>query len=277
LRARCHPERAFEQTEVKSRSMLGRISPLQLWLGLLIATVLALPSIVAAQSQPPSPTDTVREFYKAMREKKFREAFAMSIYKPAIESLSTQEFEDLRSDFDRMAAAIPEKVDLAGEQISGDAATVFVKVKEGDSAEQAQPIFLIRVNGNWIIGDKQNEAIVRKAGKEFFFNARIDTHHNEVQYMFQRITLAEVIYSQQHDGQFGNMVELITAGLVPKDLEGTESTGYSFHINRSADGKSWYAAAEPAQYGRSGRLSFYLDAAGVKSGDTGGKPLVLKN
>jgi len=224
-----------------------------------------------------SPSDTVREFYKLMRDKKFREAFAMSIYKPAIDGLSKSEFDDLRSDFDKMAAVMPEKVDLTGEQISGEAATVFVRVKADDAAEQAQPMSLIRVNGNWIIGDKENQEIVKKAGKEFFFNARIDTHHSEVQSMLQRITLAQVVYSQQHNGQYGNMAELITACLLPKDLEGTESTGYSFHVVRSPDGKTWTATAEPAQYGRTGRLSFFLDQSGVRSGDAGGKPLVLTN
>jgi hypothetical protein len=72
---------------------------------------------------------------------------------------------------------------------------------------------------------------------------------------------------------FGDLATLITAGLVPKDLEGTESTGYRFHINSINGGKSWNAAAEPAQYGRTGKLSFYLDAAGVRSGDKSGKPL----
>ena len=245
---------------------------------LLIATIitLALSSTVAQNAQR-SPSDAVREFYKLMREKKFREAFGMSIYKPAIDGLKPQEFEDLRPDFERMAAVIPEKVDLTGEQISGDAATVFIKIKEEDTPEQAQPISLIRIEGNWIIGDKENEAIVKKAGKDFFFNARIDTHHGEVQNILQRITLAQVVYSQQHNGQYGNLAELITAGLVPKDLEATESTGYSFHIIRSVDGKTWNATAEPAQYGRTGRLSFYLDKDGVKSGDAGGKPLVLRN
>ena len=243
---------------------------------LLSVATLALTLFSAlGQNVTRSPSDTVREFYKLMREKKFREAFGMSIYQPAIDGLKPQEFEDLRPDFDMMAAAIPEKVNLTGEQISGDAATVFIKVKEEDTPEQAQPISLIRINGNWIIGDKENEAIVKKAGKDFFFNARIDTHHGEVQNIFRRITLAQVVYSQQHNGQYGNLAELIAAGLMPKDLEGTESTGYSFHVIRSADGKSWNATAEPAQYGRTGRLSFYLDSAGVKSGDAGGKPLVV--
>jgi hypothetical protein len=87
----------------------------------------------------------------------------------------------------------------------------------------------------------------------------------------------QVVYGQQHDGKFASLAELIAAGLVPKDIETPDSTGYRFQVNRSADGKSWYATAEPAQYGHSGRLSFYLDATGVRSGDNGGKPITPKN
>ena len=132
---------------------------------------------------------------------------------------------------------------------------------------------LILVNGAWIIGDKENQAIVKKAGKQFFINARIDTHHDEVQAMLTRVSLAELLYSQQHEGLFADLPTLITLGLLPKDLEGTESTGYRFHVRAPDGGKIWNAAAEPATYGRSGKLSFFLDAAGVRSGDIGGKPL----
>jgi hypothetical protein len=261
----------FNNSEV---AMVKRMLATKLYLAVLIA----ISAAGVVHSQQRSPTDTVRDFYKAMRERKFREAFGMSIYKPAVEGLSQQEFDDLRPDFEKMAAAIPEKVDLSGEQISGDAATVFVKVKEAtDAQEQAEPISLIKVNGTWIVGDRENEAIVRKAGKDFFFNTRIETHHSEVQDLLKRITLAQVVYSQQHNGQYANLAELIAAGLLPKDLEGTDSTGYSFKVNRATDGKSWYATAEPAQYGRTGRLSFYLDSAGVRSGDAAGQPLVIKN
>jgi hypothetical protein len=245
-------------------------SPIVL-LGLLICMTGS--SVQAQQTPPRSPSDTVREFYKAMREKRFREAFDLTIYKPAIDPLKPQEFEDLRPDFDRMAAAIPEQVNLSGEQISGDLATVFVKVKDGDDPEKAEPVILFLVNGAWIIGDKENQAIVKKAGKQFFFQARIDTHHDEVQAMLTRISLAELLYSQQHEGQFADLAILITAGLLPKDLEGTESTGYRFHVSAPAGGKTWNAAAEPALYGHTGKLSFYLDATGVRSSDTGGKPL----
>lgn len=236
-----------------------------------IATSIA----VLAQTGQRSPSDTVREFYKAMRARKFREAFALSIYRPAVQGLTPKEFDDLRSDFERMAAAIPDDVQLNGEQISGDSATVFVKVKDAETGAQPEPVTLIKVNGQWIIGDRENQAIVERAGKDFFFNARIDTHHNEVQEMFKRISLAQLAYSQQHNGQFGDLPALITAGLMPKDLEGTETTGYRFRIIVSPDRKTWSAAAEPAQYGRTGRLSFFMDASGVRSADMAGKPLTL--
>ncbi|HEV7472674.1 MAG TPA: hypothetical protein VGN90_01425 [Pyrinomonadaceae bacterium] len=243
----------------------------------LLSALLVCITVSSAQAQQPapprSPSDTVREFYKLMRERKFREAFDLSIYRSAIDPLKPQEFDDLRPDFEKMAAVIPEQVDLGGEQISGDVATVFVKVKEGDKPETAEPVMLILMGGGWIIGDKENQAVVKKAGKQFFFNARIDTHHDEVQVMLTRISLAELLYSQQHEGLFADLATLITAGMLPKDLEGVESTGYRFHVNAFSGGKTWNAAAEPAQYGRTGRLSFYMDATGVRSADTGGKPL----
>ena len=245
------------------------------------ALLLAVTTAGFAQSAQRSPTETTREFYRLMREKKFREAFGISIYRPALEALSAQEFEDLRPDFERMAVAvsekIPEKIDITGEQISGDVATVFVNVLDADGKQKVEPASLIKINNTWVVGGKEELELVKKAGKNFFFEARINAHHGDVQDMLTRITLWQVAYSQGHDGKFGNMAELIAAGFVPKDLEGTESTGYRFQIFRSADGKSWYATAEPAQYGRTGRLSFYLDASGVRSGDVGGKPLLVKN
>ena len=234
-----------------------------------------------AQAPQRSPTETMREFYRLMREKKYREAFGISIYRPAIEGLSNEEYDDLKTDFDKMAIAvsekIPEKVDITGEQISGDVATVFVKVVDADGKERIEPAALIKIDNAWVVGDRENQELVKKAGKKFFFEARISAHHSDVQDMLTRISLAQVVYSQGHNGLFGNMAELIAAGLIPKDLDGIESTGYRFQVIRPADGKSWYAAAEPAQYGRSGRLSFFLDASGVRSGDSGGKPLVVKN
>lgn len=247
---------------------------------LLLLTLLSVPSTALGQAQR-TPTETVRQFYKLLREKKYREAFAISIYRHAAEPLSAAEFEDFRVDFDRLALAIVERIpanlDITGEQISGDSATVFMKLLDADGKEKIESASLIKVDNVWIVGDKENLEQVKKEGKRFFYEARINAHHNDVQDMMTRITLAQVVYAQGHNGQFGNTAELIAGGHIPKDIEGVETTGYRFQIFRSADGKSWYATAEPAQYGRTGRLSFYLDASGVRSGDAGGKPLVVKN
>lgn len=233
--------------------------------------------LVGAQAPARTPSDTVREFYKAMHEKRFREAFALSIYKPAVEGLKPEQFEDLRPDFDLMAAAIPDKVEVNGEQVSGDTATVFVKVPDvTDAADQPTPVPLIRVNGAWIVGDKENQTVVNKAGNDFFFNLRMTTHQNDVTDMLQKISVAELIYAQQHNGLYGDLAALTGAGLVPKDIEGTITTGYKFRVNLGKDAKTFTVNAEPAQYGHTGKLSFFMDQSGIRSGDNTGKPLSVK-
>ncbi|HEY0006091.1 MAG TPA: hypothetical protein VGB17_15030 [Pyrinomonadaceae bacterium] len=240
---------------------------------LLVLLATAGPS-VQAQTQARTPTETVREFYKAMSERRFREAFAMSTLRPAVEGLSAAEFEDLRPEFERMIG-MAGKVLVSGEQVSGDLATVFIKMSDADPADPPEEVSLMRVGGKWVIGDQESLSAASQDGKQYFFKLRINTHHSEVQSMLQRIMLAEAAFSQQHNGQFADMQALIAAGYIPKDLEGTETTGYRFHISLSPDKKSYTAGAEPAVYGRTGRLSFFLDQSGIRSGDTGGKPLSL--
>src|ERR1044072_2885925 len=121
-------------------------------------------ALLFPQTTPRTPTDTMREFYRLLRSKKFREAFGMSIYCPAIEGLSAQKFKDLRPDFEKMAVAVSEKipatVDITGEQISGDAATVFVKVVDADGKEKVEPGSLIKIDNTWIVGDRENLELV---------------------------------------------------------------------------------------------------------------------
>lgn len=202
----------------------------------------------------------------------------MSIYRAAIDGLKPQEFEELRPDFEKVAMAVNEKVPtevkITGEQISGENATVFIKILDAEGKEQLEPTTLVKLDGDWVVGDRESLQFVKKAGKDFFFNARINAHHSDVQDMLTRISLAQLVYSQQHNGLFTDLATLIGAGLLPKDLEGVESTGYRFHVSSVDAGKRWNAGAEPAQYGRTGRLSFYMDAAGVRSGDKNGKPLM---
>jgi hypothetical protein len=251
------------------------------FLSTLIASLLVLVSSAGSEAfaqnnQARTPTETVREFYKRMRERKFTDAFRLTIYTPAIEGLSAEELDELRPDFERMAAAIPEKIEVSGEQTSGDIATVFVKIADADKAAQAEPVTLMRdAAGAWIVGDRDSQNVVKQAGKKFFFEARIQTHHNEVQAMLQRISLAQLAYASQHNNTYADLPALAAAGLVPKDIEAPESMGYRFHLTLAKDAKSWTAGAEPTRYGRSGRLSFLLDQSGIRSADVGGKPLVL--
>jgi hypothetical protein len=252
-----------------------RISTLIVSLLLLVASS-GVAEFSQASAQQRTPTETVREFYRLMRERKFTEAFALTIYKPAIEGLSADELAELRPDFERMAAAIPEKIEVSGEQTSGDISNVFVKITASDPSAQPEPVALMRDKGAWIVGDKENQQVVNKSGRQFFFEARIQTHHNEVQAMLQRINLVQQAYAMQHNSLFADMPTLVKAGLLPKDVEAPETIGYRFHITLARDAKSWTAGAEPTRYGRTGRLSFFMDQTGIRSADTGGKPLILK-
>jgi len=240
----------------------------------LTASTIAFGRSVSQGAQAKSPSDTVREFYRAMHEKRFRDAFALSMFRPAIDPLSQTEFDDLRSDFEKLAATVPEKVQINGEQISGDDATVFIRLPGDNPSGDLEPVSLLKRNGIWIVGDADNEKLVKKSGKEFFFNARLEAHHNDVQSMLTRISIAQIAYAQQHNGDFGDLPALIESGLVPKDIAGTESTGYKFHISLTSGAKAYTAGAEPANYGRSGKLSFYMDSGGIRSADLRGKQLL---
>jgi len=243
---------------------------------LLLSPLMGWKTTVAQNVRALSPSDTVREFYKAMRERRIRDAFALSIYKTAIDGLKPEEFAELQPDFEKVAGKIPETVEITGEQVSGELATVFMKVPRDDKPNEfdAAPIPLMRLNGQWIIGDKENQEIVRKAGNRFFFDARIETHQNDVVALLRRLLVVQLAYSQQHQGLFADLPTLIKVGLMPKDIEGTDTTGYRFQINLAKDAKTYVALAVPAAYGRTGRLSFWLDQTGnIKSADNGGKPL----
>lgn len=227
-------------------------------------------------SQTRTPSDTVREFYKALREKRFREAWALTIYKPAVEDLNAEEMEDLRPDFEDQASKIPEQVEITGEAISGNIATVFVKLPASDSTPQitSQPVTLMNSGKGWIIGDETNQAIVKKAGRRFFLDAMIEEHQTGIEEFLKRLILIQVVYGQQHGGGFGDLEGLIKANLISREAVDPKTTGYNFHISVAKDGKSYVAGAEPTRYGRSGKLSFWMDQTGaIKKADNGGKPI----
>ena len=230
-----------------------------------------------ANTPPPpqqarTPTQTVTEFYKALRARRFREAFALSIYKPAIEGLSAEEFAELQPEFENMAAVAPEKIEFGGEQISGDDATVFARVG-GENAElTALP--LIRSSSGWIFGDRIDQELVLRDGKEFFPKARITVHHKQVEAVLFDIVKAQLVYSVQHGGgKFADLPTLFkTNPGLAEDTNSANPLGYKFQLALGKDGKSYKINAEPLRYGRTGLLSYYMDQTGMQKKDTGGKP-----
>jgi hypothetical protein len=227
-------------------------------------------------AQERTPSDTARAFYAALRERRVRDAFSMSIYKSAIDALTSEEFEELRPEFEKLGEAVPPQIGIYGEQISGERATVFALISTEPGAKQ-EPIDLIRVGGAWIVGSNENYETVRREGKEFFFKARIDTHHEEIRKVLGKLANVEAVYAAQNGGHFGDLAAIrrseysLRLGLAD-DLDTLPTLGYNLTLAVAPDGKSYKVNAEPARYGRTGRLSFYMDATGRQEKDNNGKP-----
>jgi hypothetical protein len=246
-------------------------------LALCLLAAAAVPARAQSNTQTPaaaqgSPADVVRAYYTALKEARFRDAMLLTVLRPAIEALSAEELKDFQTDFARLSPAVPANFRLTGEQLSGEEATVFVMT--GDEREpKVDPVNLIRERGSWLIGDRASADEIKKRGKKFLFEERMAVHEKEAEDMLGRIHAAEIAYALQHSGSYGDLEALVRAGYVPQDILGAETTGYRFTLNLAADSKSFTARAEPERYGRTGRLSFYLDRSGVQKKDVGGKPL----
>jgi len=242
---------------------------------LLLTLGLATPVVVQGQTQR-GPSDVVREFYKAMREHRFKEAWALTIYKSAVDGLSAEELEDLRPDFEQKAAAVPAQIEITGEQIQGNIATVFVKVPITESTPQitSEPVNLMSSGNGWIIGTEADQAEVKKKGRRFFLDALIEEHENDIDDLFKRLLVVQLVYAQEHKGVLANLQDLITANLVAKESGDPKAIGYTVRITVTPDGKGYIATAEPTRYGHTGKLSFWMDQTGnLKKVDNGGKPL----
>lgn len=231
------------------------------------------------QIQLNSPADTVRVFYKNLRERRFREAMFLTNLRPAIESLTEAELKDLQIDFEPLAAQVPTDIEINGEIISKDKASVTAKLPDNETGEmKLQEIRLRENDGVWTIltVDEAAEADVKKEGKNYFFALRIETHHNEAKAMLNRIAKAQMIYATQNNGLFGEMPILIQKNLLPEDAQTPQTTGYIYRIELSADKKKYTATAAPAVYGKTGKLTFWFETGGskamaIKSKDNKGK------
>lgn len=231
---------------------------------------------------PGSPADAIRLFYKNLREKRFREAMLMTNLRVAVEGLSDAEMQDLNVDFEPLAAQIPVELQISGEIIAGDKATVTVKMPNEETGAVEDKVFkLQRENDNWIylMADETTETAAKKEGKNYFFALRLEIHHAEAQSMLERITKAEMVYALQNGGLYTDMPTLVAQGLLPADARDAASTGYHYGLVISSDRKKYTTTAEPSVYGKTGKLSFFMQvdekgkSSGIKSKDNKGMPL----
>lgn len=208
-----------------------------------------------------SPADTIRTFYKNLRENRFREAIFLTNLRPAIEGLTDQELKDLQVDFSNLAEIIPGEIEISGEIITNDKATVMAKIPDNSKGEAELKEFkLEKENGGWLIlmVDEQQEAEIKKQGKNYFFALRIEVHHSEVEKMMDRIYKAQLVYSLQNGGEFTDFKALIEKNLLPDDVQSPDSTGYNYNLSLSSDKKRYTVTAEPFVYGKTGKFSYLL-------------------
>lgn len=240
----------------------------------------AAPSKNKITITPDSPADTVRVFYDNLRAGKFRDALFLTNLRPAIEGLTDAELKDLQVDFANLAQQIPAEININGEIISGDDATVTAKLPDNETEKlQLQQIRLRREGKVWTIltVDESAEKIIRREGKNYFLNLKIETHQTEAKNMLNRIAKAQMVYATQNGGLYADAAILVEKGFLPADALSSESTGYSYKISLAPDDKKYTATAEPAIYGKTGKLtfSFEVDAnrtSALKSTDAKEKP-----
>jgi hypothetical protein len=234
-----------------------------------VLTIVLLPNLAFAQKKTATPTEAALSFYRALKEKHYVEGFKHSVYHHAVEGLTPAELQDLEPDFARTFSTIPEKIEVRGEQITGQNAIVSLKF---EGADEIQQVVLVLSGGEWLVGDQQTLALVNAQGRAFFFNARMLVNESEAYEMLQRIIGAELIYSRKFEGKNIALPDLIRLNAVPKDIEDGESSGYRFAVTVSADQKSFSATATPVSYGKTGKMSFYADIDGIRGEDLKGQP-----
>lgn len=227
------------------------------------------------------PADTVRAFYEHLREKRFRAAIYLTNLRPAIEGLSERELKDFEVDLNVIARNVPAEITINGEIISGDSASVTAELPNDDlDKTELQELRLRKGKTGWIIltVDEYAEKRIKQEGKLYLRNLRIETHQDEAKAMLDRIAKAQMANAVQNGGMFADIRTLVDNGLLPSDVLSAESTGYVYAVTLTDGGRKYWASATPAEYGKSGLMSFLVrlnekDSPLLSSMDTGGKPI----
>jgi hypothetical protein len=234
----------------------------------LIIWCLSAPGFATAQSSD-SPTLVVKQFYQHLRARNYIQGLRLSVYSAAMEGLSEEEIKNLEPEFARIIAELPAEIETRGEQISGEEATVFVK---SPKEKRMQEVALVRIDGQWRVGDRETYQQVTREGRSFFFNARVRIGEAEAYEWLLEIIGAEAIYFKAKQ-RFTTLDELVGLGGVSKQLLNGSESGYRFRLSVSDDGQSFRVIAVPAEYGRTGRLSFYVDQTNaIRGEDKEGQP-----
>ena len=235
----------------------------------------------AIEIKPGSPADTVRAFYTKLREKKFREAIFLTNLRPAVEGLTDAELKEFQVDFEAISNKVPAVLTINGEIVSGEKATVTASLPGEDPDKlETQQLELRKEGDVWVIltVDEAAETRIKREGKNYFYVLKIETHEDEARDMLDRIAKAQLAFAMQNGGNFTGIDQLVAAELLPDDVKTSTSTGYNYAVTLTPDKQIWTAHATPAEYGKSGKLSFFLTSDGkttprISSKDNGGKPL----
>ena len=82
-----------------------------------------------------------------------------------------------------------------------------------------------------------------------------------------QVSYAQQSYKEQHKTRYGSLEELVAAEMLPEGALKTEN--YKFTMTITTEGFELTAA--PVEYGKTGKLSFFLDQSGImRGGDHGG-------
>lgn len=238
------------------------------WCALAVALALLLPYSAAAR-QVKSPAETVLAFYGLLREQRYMDGFAYSVYRDAVEGLSEADLVELMPEFQQTFAAIPEKIEIKGEQVGTDAATVFAAF--GDSAA-VQEVALVKVDGRWLVGDREALEQVQRDRTAFFFNARIHVNQTETYRILKRIVGSQDVRFQSSK-RYADLAELTSQDGLKGDFEGESASGYRFMVNLTPARDAYTVIAIPIKYGRTGKLSFFSDGKAIRAADAQGMPV----
>ena len=228
-----------------------------------------------------SPADTVRVFYKNLREKRFREALFLTNLRPAIEGLTDAELAEMQVNFEDLAAQVPAQIEINGEIITGEKAVVTANLPDNETGKiTLQEIKLRKSENVWVILtiDEEAEKLVQKEGKNYFFALRMETYQTEAQKLLEKISKAQMVFALQNGGNYADLPMLYEKGLIARETLAPVSTGYNFAVKTSGDKKQYFATATPAVYGKTGKLSYILEIDGkgkmtLNQKDKGGEPL----